>query len=124
VWYIIIVKARGKKLSEAARLLSLSRKRFRGKPKRMYPCPYCASEFSAAEFRRHVPRCQQGGRGQSTGFWHSQSLEELVRQQGVSPVAKLEELEALWPADGDPDEFLTFILSERRARRRAEGDAP
>jgi len=45
-------------------------------------------------------------------------LEELARQQGVTPISDLDELGALWPADDDPDEFAEFIASERSARRR------
>ncbi len=120
------MKPRGKKLSEAGRLLSLSRTRFRGKPRRMYPCPYCANEFSAAEFRRHLPRCPQGisnpagvrDRAQPSGFWQPQPLEALARQQGVAPVTRLEELDRLWPAGVDPDRLLAFVVSERRARGR------
>ena len=44
-------------------------------------------------------------------------LEELAKQQGVSPVVDLNEVAALWPVDDDPDELLNFILSERHGRR-------
>ena len=48
----------------------------------------------------------------------SQSLEELAREQGVTPVTDLDALGELWPKDDDPDEFAAFIASERAARRR------
>ncbi len=50
----------------------------------------------------------------------SLSIEELARQQGVSPVYDLDEVSKLWPVDDDPDALLHFILAERRARRRLQ----
>jgi len=51
----------------------------------------------------------------------SLSLEELAAQQGVTPVSDLDEVGSLWPVDDDPDCLLSFVISERRARRdRAE----
>ena len=47
----------------------------------------------------------------------SLSLEELAAQQKVTPVTDLDELGSLWPADDDPDRLLSFLISERRARR-------
>lgn len=49
------------------------------------------------------------------------SLEELAAQQGVTPVSSLDEVGSLWPVDDDPDRLLSYLISERRARRdRAE----
>ncbi len=45
------------------------------------------------------------------------SLEDLAREQGVQPVLNLDELDALWPVNDDPDAFLAFIQSERAAQR-------
>ena len=51
----------------------------------------------------------------------SPSLEELATRQGIAPVTNLDELSGLWPADDDPDRFMSFVISERQARRdRAE----
>ena len=47
----------------------------------------------------------------------SLTLEELAAQQKVAPVTDLDELGSLWPADDDPDRLLSFLISERRARR-------
>lgn len=47
----------------------------------------------------------------------STPLDQLARQQSVSPVEDLDELAALWPADDDPDELLQWLLAERAARR-------
>jgi hypothetical protein len=56
-------------------------------------------------------------------FWTTLSLEELAELQGVEPVADLDSLGALWPADDDPDRLLAFLEEERSARRRlARGD--
>jgi hypothetical protein len=46
------------------------------------------------------------------------SLEELARQQGVSPADDLDKIAALWSVDDDHEELLRFILSERAARRK------
>jgi hypothetical protein len=57
-------------------------------------------------------------------FWNTLSLEELTELQGVGPVADLDSLGSLWPADDDPDRLLTFLKEERSARRRiTRGDA-
>jgi hypothetical protein len=48
----------------------------------------------------------------------SQTLDELARDQGIVPIANLDELGALWPADDDPERLDQFLSSER-ARRRA-----
>jgi hypothetical protein len=55
---------------------------------------------------------------QAVPFWNSLPLEELAAQQGVGPVANLDEIGAAWPADDDPDELLSHILAERAARRK------
>lgn len=43
-------------------------------------------------------------------------LDRLIVEQGVRPIADLNELAALWPADDDPDALMNFVLSERQAR--------
>lgn len=45
-------------------------------------------------------------------------LDELIREQGVSPVSDLDEISDLWPANDDPDVLLRYILEERGERRR------
>ena len=51
-------------------------------------------------------------------FWQTVPMEQLVAEQGVTPIKNLEEIDELWPVDDDPDALLEFILSERAARRR------
>ena len=46
----------------------------------------------------------------------SPSLQELIEQQGVSPINNLDELSDLWPADDDPDLLLQHILADRAER--------
>lgn len=58
----------------------------------------------------------------TVSFWKPPSLDELAERQGILPVTDLDELCDLWPEDGDPDEFLTHVLSERAARRRLAND--
>jgi hypothetical protein len=56
-------------------------------------------------------------------FWTTLSLEELAELQGAEPVADLDSLGALWPADDDPDRLLAYILDDRSSRRRiAQGE--
>jgi len=45
-------------------------------------------------------------------------LDELIRQQGVSPVYELDDLSDLWPANDDPDDLMRYVLEERAERRR------
>ena len=47
------------------------------------------------------------------------ALKLLIDQQGVKPVVDLNQLASLWPADDDPDELMTFILTERTRRNQA-----
>ena len=47
------------------------------------------------------------------------SVEELIKQQGVSPVTDLDQLGDLLPAEADPDAFLRFLDEERAGRRDA-----
>ena len=47
----------------------------------------------------------------------SPSLQELIDQQGVSPVEDLDELSDLWPVNDDPDLLLQYILADRAERR-------
>lgn len=58
------------------------------------------------------------GDARAVPFWESASLDELAEQQGVSPVDDLDEIAALWPADDDPDRFLSHLLAERGEQRR------
>ncbi|HXU36324.1 MAG TPA: hypothetical protein VN937_08155 [Blastocatellia bacterium] len=44
-------------------------------------------------------------------------LDEMIREQGVSPVSGLDELSDLWPADDDPDRLMRYVIEERRERR-------
>lgn len=52
-------------------------------------------------------------------FWKSLSLEELVQEREVGPVADLAELAAAWPAEEALDDPLGELLADRAARRRA-----
>ncbi|MDK1020547.1 MAG: hypothetical protein QGD90_02790 [Candidatus Hydrogenedentes bacterium] len=58
------------------------------------------------------------GDARAVPFWVPTSLDELIEQQGVSPADDLDEIAALWPADSDPDQFLSHLLTERREQRR------
>lgn len=49
-------------------------------------------------------------------------LDRLIAEQGVRPIADLDELAALWPADDDPDALMNFVLSERQARVQRDDD--
>jgi hypothetical protein len=49
----------------------------------------------------------------------SQTLEELIREQGVQPIHDLDDLGALWPDGDDPQRFDEFLGSERSRRRNA-----
>lgn len=40
------------------------------------------------------------------------ALKLLIDQQGITPVTDLDKLSSLWPANDDPDELLTFILTD------------
>jgi len=55
-------------------------------------------------------------------FWKAISLEELIKQQGVSAASDLDEISSLWPADDDPDKLLHHVLHERAQRRLAKGE--
>lgn len=51
-------------------------------------------------------------------FWTSMSLDEIAAQQGVSPIAALDDLTADWPEDAYPDEDpLAEVLHDRSTRR-------
>jgi hypothetical protein len=49
-------------------------------------------------------------------------LDELIRQQHVSPIKNLDEVSRLWPADDDPDLLLDYVLNERIERRRLDAE--
>lgn len=49
-----------------------------------------------------------------------QSLERLIREQGVRPFENLDDFAKLWPAEFDPDEFNRWLAADRAARRAME----
>lgn len=55
----------------------------------------------------------------ASDFWRQKSIEELAREQGVKPIARLEEVLGLgadlWDSDEDFEEFLQGIYRRRRA---------
>lgn len=53
----------------------------------------------------------------AVSFWAAPMIEELVAEQGVGPVDDLDALASLWPQDDDPEAFLNFVLTDRKARR-------
>lgn len=53
----------------------------------------------------------------AASFWHSQSLDELAAQQGISAVSDLDAISAFWPADDEAEELLRHVMNERRLRR-------
>lgn len=73
------------------------------------------SPLSQKSSKSRAPRSRPDS---SLGF-PSISLDELVKRQGVKPVADLQEFASLWPTEFDPDEFLTWLSAERVARRHS-----
>jgi hypothetical protein len=72
-------------------------------------------EFSARSTPARPARANGLGASQpkpALGF-PTISLEELARRQGVKPLMDLKELGALWPEEFNPDEFLSWLSSER-----------
>lgn len=54
----------------------------------------------------------------AAGFWSGQSIEALAEEQGVRPVARLEQLYGnFWPEDEDINEALDHIYERRRLDR-------
>lgn len=51
------------------------------------------------------------------------ALDELIQQQGVTPVRNLDELSELWPGDDDPDHLMQYVLRERAERRRIPAES-
>lgn len=51
------------------------------------------------------------------------ALDELIRQQGVSPIRDLDQLSDLWPGDDDPDHLMRYVLEERAERRRLPAES-
>jgi hypothetical protein len=45
----------------------------------------------------------------------SLSLNELAREQGVSPVKDIQEISDLWPVDDDPNCFVSSLWSAEHA---------
>ncbi len=58
---------------------------------------------------------KEGSQLGGMAFFNSKSFEELVREQGVQPLADPEALAGGWPEDEDLDEFLEEIYAERHA---------
>lgn len=48
------------------------------------------------------------------------SLDELIKQQHISPISNLDELSELWPVDDDPNLLMDYLLNERIERRRLD----
>ncbi|NKB69853.1 MAG: hypothetical protein GKR89_22500 [Candidatus Latescibacteria bacterium] len=48
------------------------------------------------------------------------SLEALAQQQGISPIANVDQIFAAWPAEGDPDSLLAHVEADRKARHKQE----
>ena len=55
------------------------------------------------------------------GFWANVGPEELARQQGIKPLASLEQLRIPSLADEDADDLIREL---RQLRAAARGDAP
>jgi hypothetical protein len=49
-------------------------------------------------------------------------LDQLIAEQGVTPIDNLDQLAALWPADDDPDALMNYVLSERQARVQLDAE--
>lgn len=47
-------------------------------------------------------------------FWQDRSIEQLVREQGVTPCVDPANLAGAWPEDESLDEFLSFLCEARR----------
>jgi hypothetical protein len=47
-------------------------------------------------------------------FWKGKSVEELAREQGVTPIQSLDELAGSWPEEDSVDDFLALIREVRR----------
>ena len=50
-------------------------------------------------------------------FRESPSLEQLIAEQGVTPIKDIDELVGdFWPEDEGPDDFINWLREERRHR--------
>lgn len=50
-------------------------------------------------------------------FRESASLEQLIAEQGVTPIQNIDELAGdFWPEDEGPDDFVNWLREERRHR--------
>lgn len=76
--------------------------------------PVDLPESTHVEFE---PRVIRGASTAAASFWKPKSLDELAAEQGVTPVADLDEIADLWPADDDPDHLFDYLQREREARR-------
>jgi hypothetical protein len=47
-------------------------------------------------------------------FWQGRSLDQLVREQGVTPCLDPADLAGAWPEEESLDEFLAFLREVRR----------
>jgi hypothetical protein len=57
-------------------------------------------------------------RTETSAFWTLQSLDEWAADQEVSPIAELNELDAIWSVGDAFDDALSELLKDRRERRR------
>ncbi|MEK6703121.1 MAG: hypothetical protein AABZ53_12720 [Planctomycetota bacterium] len=48
------------------------------------------------------------------GFWARKSIEELAREQQVTPIRSLDDLRGDWPADESIDDFIHSFREDRR----------
>ena len=61
------------------------------------------------------------GRPIDDSFWHPKSLEQLIREQGVKPLKRVEEMTGGWPVEFLNDGFEDPIHGWRGGR---SGDVP
>jgi hypothetical protein len=47
-------------------------------------------------------------------FWRGFSIEDLAQEQGVTPIASIDELAGEWPEEDDIDDFLRSLREWRR----------
>ena len=65
--------------------------------------------------RNRATPTDPGAEGSQDFYSHKHSIRELAAQQGVAPIAGMEDLRgAFWPADDDTEEFSETIRRWRR----------
>ena len=78
----------------------------------------CARCAEAIEGRGRPASTPAGSSGEAADFWREKSIEELAREQGVKPVARLEDVLGrhadLWESDEDFEQFVNGICERRR----------